>query len=122
MWGLEDVRGLVVRPFDDGDSPFVLLSSADDDDIELVAVNPELVHPGYSIEISDDEAAELGATEPADLVVFAVCNLGDSASDPTVNLLAPIVVNCRTLAAAQLVLHGSSYPLRAPLTAAATLG
>ena len=119
MWGLEEVRGLVVKPFGGDDSPFLLLSSFDDPDLALVVVDPEVVHPGYELEISDEDAGLLDATDPADLVVFAVCNLSEGADASTVNLMAPIVANLHTLAAAQVVLYGTPYPLRAPIAAAA---
>ena len=48
-------------------------------------------------------------------MLLLVVTVGDSPQDATANLLAPIVINTRTRAGAQIVLTGSDHPLRAAL-------
>lgn len=70
--------------------------------------------PGYRPVINDEQASSLGLTAGADAEVFTIVN---PAADPTtVNLLAPIVVNRATDAAAQVILEGRIWPHDAPLS------
>lgn len=40
---------------------------------------------------------------------------GEDAKSTTANLLAPMVINAKTRAAAQVILTGTDWPVRAPL-------
>ncbi|HEY0249483.1 MAG TPA: flagellar assembly protein FliW [Gryllotalpicola sp.] len=71
------------------------------------------VLPSYQPEVADEQAAALGLAGPDDAELYVVVNPADG--EPTLNLMAPIVVNRRTRAAAQLVLDGTRWPLRAAL-------
>jgi len=69
--------------------------------------------PSYQPELDDDQIAALGLRAPEDAEVFVVVNPADG--KPTLNLLAPIVVNRHTRRGAQLVLDATRWPLRASL-------
>ncbi|WP_432514940.1 flagellar assembly protein FliW [Kineococcus sp. SYSU DK001] len=97
LWSLRDVAGSGVR---------------------LVVVAPLRFFPGYSPEIDDDTVLALDLRDATEAAVLNVVNIGDDPTNATVNLLAPIVINHRTLQAAQAVLVGSDLPLRAPLLTA----
>ncbi|MFC5930073.1 flagellar assembly protein FliW [Cryobacterium melibiosiphilum] len=78
--------------------------------------------PHYTPYISAEQQASLALTAPKDALVLVVVNPGDAAASAgaaaatTVNLMAPIVVNSATGAAAQLILEGQDWPLQAALT------
>ncbi len=93
-------------------SPLFLLRSLDEPGLEFVVVPPALFFPDYAPEVDDASAARLGLTDAEDALLLVVLTVNDAGA--TANLLAPIVVNQRTRAAAQVVLHGD-WPLRAPL-------
>ena len=113
--GLEWITTLAITPIGGENSGFVALNPPDDEEITLVAANPELVCPGYDAVIDELDAELLEATGPDDLIAFVLCTLGDTPEQATVNLVAPVVVNWRTLRCAQVVLHGEPYSVRAPL-------
>lgn len=115
MFGLETISHFRVEPWGEDASPFLLLTAIEEPAIQLVVVSPDTLWPAYSPELPDEDAEALKVQGPEDVVVFVVCALGETVRDATANLLAPIVVNWRTLAAAQVVLYGSSYPVSAPL-------
>jgi flagellar assembly factor FliW len=69
--------------------------------------------PTYQPELDDEQIAALGLTAPEDAELFVVVNPADGA--PTLNLLAPIVINRHTRRGAQLVLDAGRWPLRAAL-------
>jgi flagellar assembly factor FliW len=69
--------------------------------------------PSYQPEVGDDDAAALGLTSADDAELYVVVNPADG--EPTLNLLAPIVVNRHTRAGAQLILEAGRWPLKAAL-------
>jgi len=69
--------------------------------------------PAYQPELDDEQVAALSLEAPEDAEVYVVVNPADGA--PTLNLLAPIVVNRHSRRGAQLVLDAGRWPLRASL-------
>ncbi len=92
--------------------PLFLLSSLDEPGLEFVVVPPAVFFPDYAPEVDDASAARLGLTDAEDALLLVVLTVSDAGA--TANLLAPILINQHTRAAAQVVLHGD-WPLRAPL-------
>jgi flagellar assembly factor FliW len=80
--------------------------------LRLFLVDAPVYVPWYEPEIDSESLASVGSGEdsPADLMVVAT--ISDGA--PIVNLMAPMIVNRRTGAAAQVIL-GDEWPLRAEL-------
>ena len=91
------------------------LRSLDVPDVRFLVVPPAPFFPEYEPEIDDAWQERLGLGSAADALVLLVVAPGERPEDATANLLAPIVLNARTRAAAQVVLSGSDLPLRAPL-------
>ncbi|MHB1614742.1 MAG: flagellar assembly protein FliW [Actinomycetes bacterium] len=83
--------------------------------VSLVVVPAAIATGGYVVELPDDEVAELGLQGSEDALVLLVITPGDTPAQATVNLMAPIVVNLRTLAAAQVLLDDVRLPVRARL-------
>jgi flagellar assembly factor FliW len=96
-------------------APLFLLRSLDEPGLEFVVAPPSVFFPDYAPELDDATAARLELTDAADALLLVVLTVGTTGA--TANLLAPVVVNQRTRAAAQVVLHGD-WPLRAPIGAA----
>jgi flagellar assembly factor FliW len=94
------------------------LRSLDDPTLRFLVVPPTPFFPAYAPEIDDVTAAMLGLSRAEQAVVLLVLNPGDAPGAATANLLAPIVINVETRQAAQVVLAGHEYPVRAPLAAA----
>lgn len=69
--------------------------------------------PSYQPELDDEQIEALGLTAPEDAELYVVVNPAEGA--PTLNLLAPIIVNRRSRRGAQLVLDAGRWPLRASL-------
>jgi flagellar assembly factor FliW len=97
------------------DGPFWLLECLDTPDLAFVVVRPEPFFPGYLPEIDRATADRLCLGGPDDALVFVIVTLGPTPYDATVNLLGPLVVNCRSRLAAQIVLEGDGSMVRTPL-------
>jgi flagellar assembly factor FliW len=88
-------------------------------EVAFLVTDPFLFFPDYVVDLPAAAKELLGAEQPEDVSVHVILRVpaGGSAADITANLLAPVVVNRRLRRAAQVVLDGSGYPLRAPLFA-----
>ncbi len=93
------------------------LRAAQAESVRLFAVSPSVYFPAYGPQVSSEVREALGMSEDAEPTLLAVVNPGEN-HDSTVNLLAPIVIDPTTGNAAQVVLDGHEWPLRAPLVAA----
>ena len=97
------------------DSPFFVLRSLEDADLEFVVVPPVVFFPDYAPELDDDTVDRLGITSAEDVLALVMVTLGANPAEATANLLAPLVINRHTLDAVQTVLVASGYDVRAPL-------
>lgn len=98
-------------------APLCLLTSLDEQGVQFVVAPPAVFFPDYAPDLDDDSAARLGLADAGDALLLVVLTVGADLAASTANLLAPIVVNTRTLVAAQVVV-ADDWPLRAPLRAA----
>jgi flagellar assembly factor FliW len=95
------------------------MRSLDDPELEFIVAAPVVFFPDYAPEIDDETAERLGLSSAADALLLVIVTIRDgTAATATANLFAPIVINQRTLAAAQVVLVGSPYSLQEPLLGA----
>ncbi len=114
--GLGASRRYVLETLD-ADGVLFSMDAVDEPGARLLLAQPWVFFPDYSPEVDDDWAAALGLESEADALVFVVVTVGETLEESTANLMAPIVVNRVTGAAAQIVLSGSDLPLRVPLAA-----
>lgn len=113
--GFPDARSFVLVEWGGPDSPFSLLRCLDDPTAEFVVVPPGVFFPDYAPMLDDDTLGRLRLEGPEEALVLVMVTVREHAEDATANLMAPVVVNTRTLDAVQAVLSGSGYDLRAPL-------
>lgn len=99
----------------DEDGTVCDLRSLDDPDISFVVVPPHVFFDDYGPEVDDATVAALELSGAEDLLTLVVVTLGETLADATANLMAPVLVNHRTLKAAQVVLDDVALPIRAPL-------
>ena len=94
--------------------PLFLLRSLDVEGLEFVVAPPAVFFAEYAPELDDATVERLGITDATDVLLLVMLTIGTGIETATANLLAPIVVNQRTRAAAQVILQ-ADWPLRAPL-------
>ena len=104
----------------DAPGPFRLLECLDSPGLAFVVVQPELFFPGYRPEIDRGTADRLCLGHLDEALVLVIVTLGPTPYDATVNLLGPLVVNCRSRLAAQVVLDGEGWMVRTPLAQRST--
>jgi flagellar assembly factor FliW len=95
----------------DGATGLYTLQSIADPGTRMFVVDAAVYLPGYEPAFSRSSLEALESFDPQVLLIATA----DGSSQPTVNLLAPIVVNREVGRCTQVVLDGD-YPIKAPLT------
>ena len=107
--GFSEAKKFVVVPMEQGLRPFCRMISLDQQGLQFLVVPPPFFFPDYEIEIDEETVERLGFEDASEVVVLLIVDAKLPPENPTVNLLAPIVFNKRTMAAAQIVLHGTDF-------------
>jgi len=99
---------------ENGDAPVLYeLRSVEKPDLSFLVGVPRAFFPEYTVELDDQSCDDLGLHEPADALVLVILSAGADPAATTANLLAPVVINAHTRTAAQVILSGSEWPVRA---------
>jgi flagellar assembly factor FliW len=99
----------------EGASGLYALRAVGNDGIRLFVLDASVYVPDYAPELSDEQVSALGVVDAEDAIVLVVANPGENGT--SMNLMAPIIVNSKTGASAQVILEGQDWPLRATLSA-----
>ncbi|MDK2896843.1 MAG: flagellar assembly factor FliW [Candidatus Atribacteria bacterium] len=113
-WGLpgfETCRRFVLLE----ERSFFWLQSVERKEVVFAVCDPFVYFPDYEIELPTAECELLAITQPEEVVILAMMNIM-SPTEIGVNLLAPVVINCALKIGKQVILEGSGYSLRQPLT------
>jgi flagellar assembly factor FliW len=79
------------------------------DHLHFIVIEPGGIVPGYEPEIFDEDAEQLGISDPSHAMVLNVVTLrSQNPVEATVNLIGPIIVNRRTRVGRQLVISNYS--------------
>jgi len=105
----EDEHDFVLIPYDE-ESPYLFLQSCTTPDLAFLMTDPYLFFKDYEFEIDDATEKKLGLKGPEDVAVYVLLTIpGGSIKDMTANLMAPVIINAKTMQAKQLVLEKSTY-------------
>lgn len=115
--GFPDARRFLLVEWGGEDSPFSLMRSLEDDELEFLVAHPTPFFPEYEPEVDDETVERLGITDAEDALVLVIITVPESVADATANLAGPIVVNRRSREAVQAVLVTPDYDVRVPLLA-----
>ena len=110
--GFEDRRRFVVVRLPESD-PLIYLQSLEDPELCFITMPILAVDPQYQLKVSGEDLGLLGlspARRPRigeDVLCLTVLSMKEDG--PTANLLAPVVVNVRSLRAVQAISPDSTY-------------
>jgi flagellar assembly factor FliW len=115
--GFPDLARFVLVRLDEADesaeSPLYELRSVELPDVRFLVAVPTAFFADYTFELDEMSCSELGLKDAAEALVLVLLTIGDDAASTTANLLAPVVINARTRSAAQVILSGTDWPVRA---------
>ena len=111
----EDEHEFVLLPYE-SDSPYTFLQSVNTPELAFMMGVPFVFFPDYEFQLEDDVTEKLGIRDPEDIILYTLLTIPNGEiADMTTNLMAPIVINNRTLDAKQVVLEKSRYTTKHPL-------
>jgi flagellar assembly factor FliW len=112
--GFERLRYFVLEKIE-GDHPFFLLRSKEQEQIEFVVVSPFEIFKTYEFQLPDELSQALRIESPEDALVLCIVNVKKPFTESTLNLIAPLVVNVINGSARQIILNGTSYQAKTRL-------
>lgn len=115
-FGLGPLSAFTLSELDGSRGLFSLVADRDPG-IRLFLVDAAAYVGGYSPELTDDQVAAVQVSSPEDALLLVVVTAADDTV--TVNLRAPIVINVKSGAAAQVIVQDGDWPVRAQLAARA---
>jgi len=113
--GFAELKRFILVRLNDADAVISELRSLERPEVRFVVVAPAVFFSDYVIELDEETCDSLELTSADDALILTVLTVGPDLASSTANLLAPIVINIRTREAAQVILSGSDWPVRAPL-------
>ncbi len=113
--GLEEDKRYVLLSNEDS-RPVSWLQSLDNREISLPVMDPFLVCPDYSFDISQNDVEALSIEEIKDVYVLSILVIPKNVNAMTINLSAPIIINVRNSKGCQIVLDDRKYRVRVPVS------
>ena len=101
---------------------FVWLQSLDDLNVAIPTADPYAIFEDYAPRIPAYAIASLAIADPSDFATLCVVIVSKEATEMSMNLFAPILLNLKNRRGRQVPLDGSSYPVRMPLPRKASAG
>ncbi|MDQ1287659.1 MAG: flagellar assembly factor FliW [Actinomycetota bacterium] len=101
----------------DGEADPVLyeLRSVEQPEVRFLVGVPTAFFPDYTFELDEPACSDLDLRDAEEALVLVLVTSGDDSLSTTANLLAPVVINARTRSAAQVILSGTTWPVRAAI-------
>lgn len=110
IYGFETLSKFVFL-YDQNNSHFVWLQSAEEKEICFILTHPSVVDASYSPQLPATVMNQLGEGE---YMLWLITVIANDLKNSTVNLKSPIVVNPQTKLAMQVILE-TDLPIRCPL-------
>ena len=112
LFGFPPLKRYLFLSLDENEDSMLLMVSVDESEVGFVLVNPFVLCPDYTPEMTPQELACLSAKEIGDLSCYSICVVNSDYLNNTVNLKCPIMVNSETRQGIQVILENPSYGYR----------
>ncbi|UHA75710.1 flagellar assembly protein FliW [Paenibacillus sp. 481] len=113
--GFQNYKKYVWLPANNSDTPFDLLQSVEDEQLTFILSEPFTFDKDYSFVLNDDWKKKLCIEAEEDISVRVITTVR-SPEEITANYRAPLVFNVKKRLGAQIILDGSEYDLKHPIT------
>ena len=106
--------GTFEPPQEDDGAPLLFeLRSLEKPDVRFLVGSPAAFFPEYEVDLDEQATDELNIQDAGDALILVILSMGQDLQETTANLMAPLVINAKTRLAAQVILNGSNWPVRA---------
>lgn len=110
--GFEDCRRFTLFHPEGTELRYFILQSLDDPAVAFHITDPARFDFGYEITLSDEEAAELQLTDPAQAVVVVILAKDGDDAPLRANLNAPLIINLESRRGLQHVFSSLDYRIK----------
>lgn len=112
--GFEHLKQFVLLPVKTNNM-FFYLQSIEETRVCFLVSSPFNFFTNYEFEIDGGIEDVLKTEDPSDLVVLNIMNIRNNATEITMNLVSPIIINSVNNTSVQLVLADDKYSVRQPV-------
>lgn len=112
--GFEDLHDFLILDIEET-KPIYWLQSVENKYISLPVVNPFEIFGDYSVDINDDDIAELNIDSQMDLQLVHVVVIPVDMTEMTANMVAPIVINSKLGIGKQTIIDSKDLLVRQPI-------
>ncbi len=95
--------------------PFEWLVCIDGSGLRFALLNPMIVYPEYSPNISKSQIEGLGLSTPEDILMFVIVTIAPNPTESTLNLMGPVIINTTKKIGRQIILENSDYGTKEPI-------
>jgi flagellar assembly factor FliW len=107
LFGFEDFHSFVL--VESEQSPLYWLQSVEDSILAFPVIDPFLFRPDYEVNVGNEELAEIGISEPKNVLILAVVTIPCGGGPLTANLQGPLIINRETNVGKQVILDGPEW-------------
>lgn len=101
---------------------FSVLQSVSNKEVAFVVTNPFVFFSEYDFTLDENAVDFLQLENSIDVLTLVILTLGDTLSNSTANLQAPLIMNTKNKRAKQVILHDTNYQAKHPMTQTAKQG
>lgn len=112
LFGFPKLTKFLLLSLNEEDDSMLLMRSVEECNVEFVLINPFLLCPDYSPELTPEELSCLAVKEEGELSYYSICVVRKDYLENTVNLKCPLVINPQTRHGIQVILENSPYGYR----------
>ena len=112
IFGFENNKKFIIIRFDNEDNSILCLQSTEEEQLAFVLINPFYLDMDYKPELTEIDYKDIKANEESDLSFYTICVVRENFEESTVNLKCPVIVNCDTRIAKQVILDSNDYSMR----------
>ena len=112
LFGFPKLTQYLLLYLNEDDDSMLLLQSVEECKVGFVLINPFLLCPDYSPELTPEELACLEVQDSGELSYYSICVVRSNYLENTVNLKSPLVINPQTRRGIQVILENSPYGYR----------
>lgn len=108
LFGFEEYRTFYLLEMKELEH-FYWLQSGDDQELAFILVNPRLFLADYVLDVDDNDFAMLAVKDSSNTMDFVVVNIPGDATQMTMNLLGPVIINTENNIGIQTISNRSEY-------------
>ncbi len=91
------------------------LQSIEEPAFAMPVMDPLIVKPDYDPEVDDELLLSAGSLNEDNILVLVTASIPSDLTQMSVNLQGPIIINVDEHKACQIIVDGSSYPVKFPI-------